>query len=123
LSIPLFYKAYASKAKAATINKEIAGNELTHQQQRFRSQYQQSFNEYVKNKERYAYFKESAESNAALILKNSRLAYQNGEIGYSEYLLNLKQANSIFEGRLTALLQLNQSINQIEFLTGNTPSL
>lgn len=123
LSIPLFYKAYASKAKAASINKEIAGNELTLRQQQFKSQYQQSLNEYLKNKERYAYFKDSAGSNAALILKNSRLAYQNGEIGYSEYLLNLKQANSIFEGRLMALLQLNQSINQIEFLTGKISSL
>ena len=78
--------------------------------------------EYLKNRKRYDYFVTSALANAALILKNSRIAYQNGEIGYTEYLLNLKQANGIYEGRLMALLQLSQSINQLEFLTGNNQS-
>ncbi|MBB4107428.1 CusA/CzcA family heavy metal efflux RND transporter [Pedobacter zeae] len=122
LSVPLFYRAYAAKAKAASINREIASNELELQQRKLTGQYQQAFGEYLKNRQRYNYFMTSASANAALILKNSRIAYQNGEIGYSEYLLNLKQANGIDEGRLMALLQLSQSINQIEFLTGNNQS-
>lgn len=122
LSIPLFYRSYGTKVKAAAINKDLATNVLLLQQNKFSSQYQQSFSEYLKNSGRYAYFKASASTSAGLILKNSRLAYQNGEIGYSEYLLNLKQANAIFEGRLQALLQVNQSINQIEYLTGNNQS-
>jgi len=122
LAIPLFYRSYSAKAKAAAITKDIASNDLDLQQQRLLGQYQQVLREYVKNKERYGYFQTSALGNAALILKNSRIAYQNGEIGYSEYLLNLKQANTIYESHLTALLQVNQSINQIEFLMGNPKS-
>ncbi|MBE5321174.1 CusA/CzcA family heavy metal efflux RND transporter [Pedobacter sp. MR2016-19] len=122
LSVPLFYRAYSAKAKAASINRDIASNDLELQQRKLTGQYQQALGEYLKNRKRYDYFITSALSNAALILKNSRIAYQNGEIGYSEYLLNLKQANGIYEGRLIALLQLSQSINQIEFLTGNNQS-
>lgn len=122
LSIPLFYSAYSAKAKAASINRDIASNDLELQQRKLTGQYQQVLGEYLKNRKRYDYFITSALANAALILKNSRIAYQNGEIGYSEYLLNLKQANGIYEGRLMALLQLSQSINQIEFLTGNNKS-
>lgn len=119
LAVPLFYRGYAVKAKAASINKDMASNDLELQQQKLTGQYQQALSEYLKNRKRYDYFITSAIANAALILKNSRIAYQNGEIGYSEYLLNLKQANGIYEGRLMALLQLSQSINQLEFLTGN----
>jgi len=122
LAVPLFYKSYSAKAKAAAISKDIATNELDLQERRLADQYQQVLREYLKNKERYGYFQTSALNNAVLILKNSRIAYQNGEIGYSEYLLNLKQANTIYEGHLMALLQVNQSINHIEFLIGNTKS-
>ena len=123
LSVPIFYRSYSAKAKAASINRDIASNDLELQQRKLTGQYQQALGEYLKNRKRYDYFITSATANAALILKNSRIAYQNGEIGYSEYLLNLKQANGIYEGRLMALLQLSQSINQIEFLTGNNQSL
>ncbi|QNN40135.1 CusA/CzcA family heavy metal efflux RND transporter [Pedobacter roseus] len=123
LAFPLFYKSYSAKAKAAAISKDIATSDLDLQERRLTGQYQQVLREYIKNKDRYGYFQSSALPNAALILKNSRIAYQNGEIGYSEYLLNLKQVNTIYESNLMALLQLNQSINHIEFLTGNSNSL
>ncbi|RBQ09061.1 CusA/CzcA family heavy metal efflux RND transporter [Pedobacter miscanthi] len=123
VAIPLFYKSYSAKAKASAISKDIAASDLDLQERKLSAQYQQVLREYIKNKDRYGYFQSSALPNAALILKNSRIAYQNGEIGYSEYLLNLKQVNSIYESNLMALLQLNQSINHIEFLTGNSSSL
>jgi len=123
IAFPLFYKSYSAKAKAAAISKDIATSDLDLQERRLTGQYQQVLREYLKNKDRYSYFQTSALPNAALILKNSRIAYQNGEIGYSEYLLNLKQVNSIYESHLVALLQVNQSINHIEFLTGNFNSL
>ncbi len=122
VSVPVFYKSHAAKAKAASISKDIAANDLQLQQRKLSGQFQQAMDEYLKYRKRYDYFNTSALSNAALILKNSRIAYQNGEIGYSEYLLNLRQANGIYESHLMALLQLSQSINQINFLTGNQKS-
>jgi cobalt-zinc-cadmium resistance protein CzcA len=80
LAIPLFYKSYSAKAKAAAISKDIAANDLDLQEHKLAGQYQQVLREYLKNKERYAYFQTSALNNAALILKNSRIAYQNGRL-------------------------------------------
>jgi cobalt-zinc-cadmium resistance protein CzcA len=118
LSIPLFFGAYAAKAKTAVIGKSLAENEVTVQERNLNSQYQQALQRYFKGKDRYSYFITSALVNATLILKNSRLAYQNGEIGYSEHLINLRQVNVIKENHLLAILELNQSINNIEFLIG-----
>jgi cobalt-zinc-cadmium resistance protein CzcA len=123
LSLPVFLGAYSAKAKAAAIGKSIADNELIVQQRNINSQYQQAIQGYLKSKDRYSYFVNSALANATLILKNSRLAYQNGEISYSEHLLNLKQVNTIKESHLLALLELNQSINKIEFLIGYPQTL
>ncbi|MBC7566733.1 MAG: TolC family protein, partial [Pedobacter sp.] len=123
LAIPVFFGAYSAKAKAASIGTSIAKNDLNVQQRNFTSQYQQAIQNYLKSKDRYTYFVNSALVNAALILKNSRLAYQNGEIGYSEHLLNLKQVNAIKESHIFALLELYQSINRIEFLNGYPTTL
>ncbi|MES2622599.1 MAG: TolC family protein, partial [Bacteroidota bacterium] len=119
LAIPIFYGSFSAKAKAAAVTKEIVANDLDLSLKQTQGQYAQAVNEYLKNGARFRYFKTSALANAALILKNSRIAYQNGEIGYAEYLLNLKQVNAIQENHLMALLQLIQSINQIEYLKGN----
>ena len=119
VAIPIFYRSYSAKGKAALIGKEMAENDLYLQQQSIGGQYQQAIKEYQKNSARYAYFQSSAMTNAILILKNSGTAYRNGEIGYSEYLMNLKQVNTIKENHLMALFQVNQSVNQIEFLIGN----
>jgi cobalt-zinc-cadmium resistance protein CzcA len=51
-------------------------------------------------------------------LKQVQTAYQNGEIGYAEYLLGLRNANSIRENYLQTLQQYNLSIIQLEFLAG-----
>ena len=119
VALPIFYRSYSAKGKAAVIGKEIAENDLYLQQQSIGGQYQQAIKEYQKNSARYTYFHSSAMTNAILILKNSGIAYRNGEIGYSEYLMNLKQVNTIKENHLMALLKVNQSVNQIEFLIGN----
>lgn len=119
LAVPIFYGSFSAKAKAAAVSREIVANDLDLSLRQTQGQYAQAVNEYLKNSARFRYFKTSALANAALILKNSRIAYQNGEIGYAEYLLNLKQVNAIQENHLMALLQLNQSMNQIDYLKGN----
>jgi cobalt-zinc-cadmium resistance protein CzcA len=66
------------------------------------------------------YYQASALPNASLILKTSKIAYDKGEMAYSEFLMNLRQANTIQENYLMAIYQINQSIYTLEFLAGNT---
>lgn len=120
LSVPLFYGSYRSKIKASNLQSSIASQNLAYQQQQIQSQYQQLVQEYLKQKTSIEYFEASALPNMKLIEKNSQIAYQNGEISYQEHLLNLKNTVKIRENYLSTLLQLNQSINKITYLIGNT---
>ena len=119
LAIPLFYGSYRSKIKAAGINQQITEANAKLFESKLTGAYQQAVQEYSKNRETILYFQTSALPNATLILKNSQLAYQGGDMSYSEYLYNLKTVNSIRENYLIAVLKLNQSVNTLAFLNGN----
>ena len=118
LAIPLFYSSYRSKIKATSINQQISETNAKLFESKLSGAYQQAMQEYAKNKETLLYFQTSALPNATLILKNSQLAYQGGDMSYSEYLINLKNVNSIRENYLMAILKLNQSVNTLVFLNG-----
>lgn len=118
VAIPIFFGSYNAKIKSASINKEIAKTALENNQINLKGQYEQAEQEFQKNKTSLEYYKTSGIPNANLILTKSQSAYKNGEIGYSENLLNLRTANSIQENYLLAILQYNQSISQLEYLSG-----
>lgn len=118
LSIPLFYGSYRSKIKSAVIQKSIATKNTEAYQNLLNSQLKQSFTNYLQQQKSVAYYRESALPNAQLIQKNSKIAYQSGEISYQDYLLNLKSVISIKENALLAIKNLNQSTNQINYLLG-----
>jgi len=118
LSIPIFFGSYDAKIKSASINKEIAQTALENNQIHLKGQYEQAIQEFQKSKSSLEYYKTSGLPNANLILTKSQSAYKNGEIGYSENLLNLKTANGIKENYLSAILQYNQSITLLEYLSG-----
>lgn len=119
LAIPIFYGSYRSKIKAAGINKDINEANAKLFEIKLMGAYQQAVQEYLKNNETINYLESSALPNATLILKNSQLAYQGGDMSYSEHLLNLKTVNNIRENYLMAILKLNQSVNTLAFLNGN----
>ena len=118
VAIPIFFGSYNAKIKSASINKEIAKTTLENNQINLKGQYEQAIQEFKKNKTSLEYYKISGVPNANLILLKSQSAYKNGEIGYSENLLNLRTANGIQENYLSAILQYNQSILLLEYLSG-----
>jgi cobalt-zinc-cadmium resistance protein CzcA len=118
VAIPIFYGSYNAKIKSASINNEIAKTNLENNQISLKGQFDQAIQEFQKNKTSLEYYKVSGIPNANLILAKSQSAYKNGEISYSENLLNLKTANGIQENYLSAILQYNQSISLLEYLSG-----
>jgi cobalt-zinc-cadmium resistance protein CzcA len=80
---------------------------------------QQALQQYAKNKSSLQYYRTSALPNSNLILKHSQTAFRGGEIGYTEYLLGVRNAVSIRENFLQTLKEYNQSVIYIEFLSGN----
>jgi cobalt-zinc-cadmium resistance protein CzcA len=118
LAIPLFFNAYNAKVKSAALAGKVAQGNAEATQANLQGAYLQAVQEYIGNRSNLTYYNQSALPSAQLILSTSKQAYALGEIGYPEYLLNLKTANEIMEKQLLAMLQTNLSVANIQFLIG-----
>lgn len=118
LTIPLFYGSYRSKIKSAEIQKSISLKNTEAYQNQLNTQLQQSYNRYLQQQKTLAYYQQSALPNLKVIEKNSKTAYQSGEISYQDHLLNLKSVFSTEENYLLTLKNLNQNITEINYLLG-----
>jgi cobalt-zinc-cadmium resistance protein CzcA len=119
ISIPLWFVPHQGRVKAAAYNQQAAQSNYQYYQTTLKGQLQQAAQQYAQNKNSLEYYQTSALPNADLILKQSEAAFRNGEIGYVEYFLGLRNALAIKEGYLQTLNNYNQSIIYIEFLSGN----
>ncbi|MCK7460916.1 MAG: TolC family protein [Sphingobacterium sp.] len=72
--------------------------------------------EYMKYGESLDYYEKAALQQAGQILRQANRSYKAGEIGYLEYVQNLRQALDIRNGHLETLNAFNQSIIAIEQL-------
>lgn len=119
VSIPLWSLPYHGRVKAAALNTLIAKSNFQSMQLGLHAQFQQALLQVEKNRNSLNYYRTSALPNADLILKQSQAAFKGGEIGYGEYLLGIRNSLGIKEAYLQSLLDFNQSIIFIEFLSGN----
>ena len=119
VAIPLWFAPHQARAKAASYNTKAAASRYYAYGQQLRSQMEQAIEEFHKNRNSLASFRDSSLPNAELILKQSEASFRGGEIGYAEFLLGLRNANDIREKYLQTLHDYNQSIILIEFLSGN----
>ena len=117
LALPIFFGAQQARLKAAGFTQSAAQNRHLQQRNTLAGLWQQALQEYQKNKTSLEYYLESALINADLILKQSSAALKQGEIGYAEYLLGVRNAVLIKEGYLQTLNAFNQSIVYLEFLS------
>ncbi len=118
IAIPLFFKPFSSRIKAAKIEKDIAQARLKAVNNNLLGEHAQAYQELNKNTQSLSYYHDDALPNAALILKQAQVAFQNGEIGYVEYLQALRTSSEIRLSYLKAINQYKLSSYQINYLTG-----
>jgi len=118
ISIPVFFKPYASRIKAAKIDKQVAQSEEALSRANLLGSFEQAYQELSKNAKSISYYKASALPNADLILKQAQVAFQAGEIGYVEYLQGIRTYSEIRLGYLGAINDFNQSVYTLQYLTG-----
>lgn len=118
ISIPIFYKPYSSRIKAAKVDRQIAKTQYQLFSINLQGQYQQAFQEYLKNTKNIQYYEGSALANGNLILRQAQIAFNNGEIGYVEFLQALRTYRDIRSEYLNAINAFNQSIIRIQYLSG-----
>ena len=120
IAIPLWFLPHQARVKSASIRAEATRYSVNYFEKQLRGQWEKAIQEFYKNRNSIEYYTQSALPNAKLILHQSQLAYKTGEINQTEYRLNLQQALAIEEGYLQSLLQYNQSIIMLEFLSGHS---
>ncbi len=118
LSVPLFRKSLQAQAQAAQANVYAAGAAY-HQTL---LQQQTELGHLLHEQEKYQillkYYASEGRALAAELLRMSELNYLHGEIGYADFAQLLEQAENIELQYLENLLGLNQTIIELEALTG-----
>lgn len=119
IALPIWFRPHRGRVKAAEYNARAAENNYRSYRLNLSSQLEQAIQTFQKNKNSLAYYKTSALPNADLILNQSQAAFRGGEIGYTEFLIGVRNAIDIKEGYLQTLNEYNQSIIYLELLSGN----
>lgn len=114
--IPIFYKPFAGRIKAAKIEKQIAQTEFSLFQTNLQTQYKQAEQDLLKNSHSVDYYEKNALPNVNLILKQSQIAFQSGDIGYLEFSQALRTYSDIRFSYLQAVNQYNQSVYTLQYL-------
>ncbi|MBU2045872.1 MAG: TolC family protein, partial [Bacteroidetes bacterium] len=118
VSIPIFFKPYSSRVKAAKIEKQVAQSDFNRYETDLSSQFKQAYQDMLKGSKSLDYYQNSALPNANLILTQSQIAFQNGEIGYVEYLQALRTYSDIKFNYLQTVNDYNQSVFTLQYLIG-----
>jgi cobalt-zinc-cadmium resistance protein CzcA len=120
IAIPLWIVPYTSKTKAARINENLAKSEAEYYSKSLSGTYKSLLDEYRKYSGSVEFYEKQALPEADLIIEQSTLSYKAGAMDYLEYVLGLTRALNIKQEYLDALNNLNQTIINIEYITGKT---
>lgn len=119
ISIPIWFVPQAAKVKAAEYSKQNAEMQFKQTHNNIIAGLESAYENYLKNKRSLDYYKTSGLPNAELIIKQSVLSFQKGEIVYSAHVLNLQQADEIKQSYIQTLLDHNRSVSELQFLSGS----
>ncbi|MCB0700811.1 MAG: CusA/CzcA family heavy metal efflux RND transporter [Chitinophagaceae bacterium] len=119
ISIPLWIGPHIAKIKAEGARKESA--EMRYQSGKILldGMFEQSKQEFIKQKTSLDYYEKTGLKNAELIATQSLKAYRAGEISYTEYLINLQQVQDIKQQYLKTVNGYNQAVLKLQYLSGS----
>ncbi|MEQ8425175.1 MAG: TolC family protein, partial [Cyclobacteriaceae bacterium] len=117
--IPIFgVKSQTSIIKATELKKQESEARLEATFNELEGRLQSLIQQYHKFQNSLDYYQLNALPQAELILTQAQKGFESGDIGYVEYTQGLNRALNIRFNYLDILNQYNQTIIQIEFITG-----
>ncbi|HVU96870.1 MAG TPA: CusA/CzcA family heavy metal efflux RND transporter [Puia sp.] len=114
-SIPLFNYGVKSRVKAAEIGRQFAETGVEKTGLELTAAYRQWWEQYTRAVGQLDYYRQEGLRYAALILAAAAKGYRAGNIGYVEYVQNIKEATGIREGYLRTVNDYNQAVIQISY--------
>ena len=118
ITIPLWFKPYTSKSKAAGFKELAARTNSEYLLKTISGNYQSLKGEFNKFSNSVYYYEIQAIPEADMIISQASMSYKVGAIDYLDYINTLNRALSIKQNYLDALNNYNQTIINIEFITG-----
>ncbi len=118
ISVPLWFSPFTSKIKAARVKEQVAIANEGYYSSTLKGKYQSLLDEFEKYRESVEYYEKQAVPEAGIIIDQSVRSYKAGALDYLDYVLSLSRALSIKQAYLDALNNYNQTIINIEFITG-----
>ncbi|MBS1614251.1 MAG: CusA/CzcA family heavy metal efflux RND transporter, partial [Bacteroidetes bacterium] len=117
ISIPLTAFSNAAKVKSLRYQAESLQKSADYNKQQLQVQLETALIKYRQQLAYHQYYNEVGLRNYNDLINTAHKQYQNGEIGYVEYLQALQTATDIQLSYLQNIDQMSQSIIQINFLT------
>lgn len=114
VGIPLFYGATKAKVRAAKKEREIAELEMKQERQTKEKEYLAALSRCNSAHERMTYYTQEGEAKAGELSQLASLEYENGEIGYVEYISALQESIAVRLKAAEAVNDFNQSVLQLE---------
>uniref|UniRef100_UPI004047D654 CusA/CzcA family heavy metal efflux RND transporter n=1 Tax=Mariniflexile sp. TaxID=1979402 RepID=UPI004047D654 len=119
LSIPIWFKPHTAKIKAAKIQKMENEAQLEAVKNKTQTQLETLWEMLQTEQTNLELYRNNALPQAELLLKNSQRGFQEGEVGYIEYIQGLNRALTIQVNYLDFVNQYNQTLIKIEQLIAN----
>lgn len=119
VSVPLFWGAQRAKVKAARRDVELAEVAQRQAEQTMEKDYRDCAEEYQRAKKALDYYRRQGSAQAAEMVRLSQVSYEKGEIGYVEYIQNMKTAAETRVQHANAINDYNQAVIMLNYLKGN----
>jgi cobalt-zinc-cadmium resistance protein CzcA len=118
IAIPLWFMPYTAKIKAAKLKEQITQTNAAYYEKNLSGNYASLLAEHAKFKNSVDYYEKQANPEADLIIEQATRSYKAGAIDYINYITSLGRAIDIKQNYLESLNNYNQTIINIELITG-----
>ncbi len=119
VALPIFgAKSQNAKIKAAGLQKQEMESQLEAKSNELQGELRSLIQQLRKFQISLNFYKENVIPNADLMLEQAQKGFANGEINYMEYIQGLTRALQVHFNHLDIINQYNQTLIQIEYITG-----
>lgn len=118
ISIPLWFGPSVSRSKAAKIQEKASLSNADYYTGTLKSNYSSLTDEFKKYSSSVDYYEQQAIPEANMIIEQSTRSYKAGALDYLDYVITLNRALDIKNNYLEALNNYNQTLINIDFITG-----
>lgn len=118
VSVPIFRGSQRAKVRAASQEVEILQNERLIAEQQMKSQHRAAYNQYSRAKEALGFYGGQGVEQARAMADLSKVEYEQGEIGYVEYMQNQITALDVQMRYAQAVNEYNQALINLSYING-----